>query len=198
MTSIFCQMVSVQIWTQPALLSKWSMSSLQSVPFLPSGDLSKISGMDNLLHSWHQGVNDYHYNIVLCSASWEQTKYAVTVSSLPNGTPSAHTVTYSTLHSTQPKDHILQNILFESLFTYKKTFIRSSVSFWGKLFRICKVAIFPLILSSHLTESFINPLISQVLRGSKYNERKMVFYMTYPGAGDARVVPTYVPFPSRE
>ena len=104
MTSISCQMVSVQIWTQPALLSKWSMSSLQSVPFLPSGDLSKISGMDNLLHSWHQGVNDYHYNIVLCSASWEQTKYAVTVSSLPNGTPSAHTVTYSTLHSTQPKD----------------------------------------------------------------------------------------------
>ena len=70
MTSIFCQMVSVQIWAQPALLSKWSMSSLQSVPFLPSGDLSKISGMDNL-HSWHQGVNDYHYNIVLYSAGWE-------------------------------------------------------------------------------------------------------------------------------
>ena len=128
----------------------------------------------------------------------KQTKYAVTVSSVPNGTPPAPAATYSTLHSTQPKDPILQNILFQSLFTYKKTFIRSSVSFWRKLFRICKVAIFPLILSSHLTESFINPLISQVLRGSKYNERKMVFYMTYPGARDARVVPTYVPFPSRE
>ena len=71
MTSISCQMVSVQIWTQPALLSQWSMSSLQSVPFLPSGDLSKISWVDDLLHSWHRGVNDYHYNFVLCSAGWE-------------------------------------------------------------------------------------------------------------------------------
>ena len=57
---------------------------------------------------------------------------------------------------------------------------------------------FLLILSSQLTLSFINSLISQVLRGSEYNERKMVFYMTYPGAGDARVVPTYLPFSSRE
>ena len=71
MTSIFCQMVSVQIWTQPALISKWSMSSLQSVPFLTLGDLSKISWLDDLLYSWHQGINYYHYNIVLCSAGWE-------------------------------------------------------------------------------------------------------------------------------
>ena len=71
MTSISCQMVSVQIWTQPALLSQWSMSSLRSVPFLPSGDLSKISWVDDLLHSWHRGVNGYHYNFVLCSAGWE-------------------------------------------------------------------------------------------------------------------------------
>ena len=47
------------------------MSSLQSVPFLPLGDLSKISWLDDLLYSWHQGVNYYHYNIVLCSAGWE-------------------------------------------------------------------------------------------------------------------------------
>ena len=71
MTSILCQMVSVQIWTQPAPLSQWSVSTLQSVPFLPSGDLSKISRVDDLLHSWHRGVNDYHYNLVLCLAGWE-------------------------------------------------------------------------------------------------------------------------------
>ena len=121
MTSIFCQMVSVQIWTQPALLSKWSMSSLQSVPFLPSGDLSKISGMDNLLHSWHRGVNDCHYNIVPCSAGWESRlnmqwlcRPCQIARRLP---PLSHTVLF-----TQPsqKDHILQNILVQSLFTYKK------------------------------------------------------------------------------
>ena len=70
--------------------------------------------------------------------------------------------------------------------------------FEGNFSGFAKLPFFLLILSSHLTESFINPLISQVLRGSKYNEIKMVFYMTYPGARDARVVPTYVPFPSRE
>ena len=128
----------------------------------------------------------------------KQTKYAVTVSSLTNGTPSAPTATYSTLHSTQPKDIILQNILFQSLFIYKKPLYEVLLVFEGNFSGFAKLPFFLLILSSHLTESFINPLISQVLRGSKYNERKVLSCMTYPGAGDARVVPTYLPFPSGE
>ena len=174
------------------------MSTLQSVPFLPSGDLSKISWVDDLLHSWHRGVNDHHYNFVLCSAGWESKLNCgdcVILAEWRTICPHNH-IQYSSLNPAKishPSEYFISITIY-----LQKTFIRSSVSFWGKLFRICKVAIFPLILSSHLTESFINPLISQVLRGSKYNERKMVFYMTYPGAGDARVVPTYVPFPSRE
>ena len=142
MTSIFCQMVSVQIWTQPALISKWSMSSLQSVPFLPLGDLSKISWLDDLLYSWHQGVNYYHYNIVLCSAGWESKLNMPWLSSLPNVTPSAPTATYSTLHSTQPKDHILQNILFQSLFTYKKPFYEVLSVFEGNFSGFAKLPFF--------------------------------------------------------
>ena len=195
MISILCQMASVQIWTQPALLSQWSMSSLQSVPFLPSGDLSNISKVDDVLHSWHQGVNDYHYNFVFCSAGSESKLNmqwlchpCQMAHHLP---PLSHTILF-----TQPS----QKITFFRIFYFNhylliKNLLRGSVSFWGKL---AKLPFFLLIRSSHVTQSFINSLISQVLRGSKYNERKMVFYMTYPGAGDARVVPTYIPFPSRE
>ena len=194
MISILCQMASVQIWTQPAPLSQWSMSSLQSVPFLPSGDLSNISKVDDVLHSWHQGVNDYHYSCTLFSRFRKQTKYAVTVSScqmahhLP---PLSHTILFT---------QASQKITFFRIFYFNhylliKNLLRSSVSFWGKL---AKLPFFLLIRSSHVTQSSINSLIIQVLRGSKYNERKTVFYMNYPSVRDGRAVRTYLPFPSGE
>ena len=143
MTSISCQMVSVKIWTQPALLSQWSMSSLESVPFLPSGDLSKISWVDDLLHSWHRGVNDHHYNFVLCSAGWESKLNCgdcVILAEWRTIYPHNH-IQYSSLNPAKishPSEYFISITIY-----LQKTFIRSSVSFWGKLFRICKVAIFP-------------------------------------------------------
>ena len=124
----------------------------------------------------------------------KQTKYAVTVSScqmahhLP---PLSHTILF-----TQPS----QKITFFRIFYFNhylliKNLLRSSVSFWGKL---AKLPFFLLIRSSHITQSFINSLIIQVLRGSKYNERKTVFYMNYPSVRDGRAVRTYLPFPSGE
>ena len=143
MTSISCQMVSVQIWTQPALLSQWSMSSLRSVPFLPSGDLSKISWVDDLLHSWHRGVNDYHYNFVLCSAGWESKlnmQWLCHHCQWHTICPHCH-IQYSSLN---PAKRSHPSKYFISITIYlQKTFLRSSISFWGKLFWICKIAIFP-------------------------------------------------------
>ena len=64
---------------------------------------------------------------------------------------------------------------------------------------ICKLPFFLSILYVFpLNIIFINSVTPWVISGSQYNKRKMVFYMICSDAGDARVVPTHLPFPSRE
>ena len=65
-------------------------------------------------------------------------------------------------------------------------------------FQDLQIAILPFNTVFLLNIIFINSVTPQVISGSQYNERKMVFYMTCSDAGDARVVPTHLPFPSRE
>ena len=70
--------------------------------------------------------------------------------------------------------------------------------FLRETFQDLQIAILPFNTVFLLNIIFINSVTPQVISGSQYNERKMVFYMTCSDAGDARVVPTHLPFPSRE
>ena len=70
-------------------------------------------------------------------------------------------------------------------------------SFLRETFQDLQIAILP-FNTVFLLNIILNTVTPQVISGSQYNERKMVFYMTCSDAGDARVVPTHLPFPSRE
>ena len=89
-------------------------------------------------------------------------------------------------------------IFYFNCYSLIKDLYRGFCQFLRETFQDFQIAIFP-FNTVFLLNIILNQLVTpQVIIGSQYNKRKMVFYMTCSDTGNARVVPTHLPFPSIE
>ena len=89
-------------------------------------------------------------------------------------------------------------IFYFNCYSLIKDLYRGFCQFLRETFQDLQIAIFPFNTVFLLNIILYQLVTHQVIIGSQYNKRKMVFYMTCSDAGDARVVPIHLPFPSRE
>ena len=89
-------------------------------------------------------------------------------------------------------------IFYFNCYSLIKYLYRGFCQFLRETFQDLQIAIFPFNTVFLLNIILYQLVTPQVIIGSQYNKRKMVFYMTCSDAGNARVVPTHLPFPTRE